>query len=75
MPDQSTDKVRENRVRRHAQRLGYLLHKSRAKRLHIDNHGLYMLADDRNHLVLGARFDSDLDEVEQYLKEVEDGLR
>ena len=37
------EKVDENRVRRRAARLGCRLERSRARRLHISNEGLYQL--------------------------------
>jgi hypothetical protein len=66
------DKVYENRVRRHAARLGYQLRKSRAQRIHLDNHGEYMLVDvHRSAIVMGERFNADLDDIEKYLDEAE----
>jgi hypothetical protein len=70
------DKVRENRARRWAGRLGYRLARSRARRLHINDRGAYMLIEEqRNYVVLGADYDADLDEVEAFLRREEEQLR
>ncbi len=69
-------KARENRVRRWAARLGYGLHKDRSRMWGINHQGEYMLYDrDTNGLVVGSNFDADLDEVEQWLAEMERQLR
>lgn len=39
-------KTHENRVRRAAQRKGYLLRKSRVRNPHADDYGLYVLVED-----------------------------
>jgi hypothetical protein len=71
-----TDKVRENRLRRWAARLGYTLRRSRAKRLHLNDHGKYMLVENyRNMVDTGANFDADLDELEARLEYLESQLR
>jgi hypothetical protein len=65
------DKTLEKRVRTKAPRNGYVVSKSR-QRAHVpnlDNRGLYMLADDRNHCVLGDRYDATLEEIEAFLDE------
>lgn len=66
MPEER-DKIRENRLRRMAKRMGWRLRRSRARILHLDDLGDWMLADENNGLVCGARFDADLDEVEEAL--------
>jgi len=69
------DKVRENRLRRQAERLGLMLRKSRARRIHIDNLGDYMLVDAaRNFVVAGDRYNLDLDAVQTELDEREADL-
>ena len=69
------DKVRENRARRWAARLDHRLLRSRAKRLHLDDHGLYQLVDATNLVRLGVKFDASLEDVEHHLAGVEAGLR
>ncbi len=68
-------KVRENKVRRWAKRLGYRVEKSRARALHINNRGLYQLIDDRNTVVEGVDYDASLDQIEYALQKEEDRLR
>jgi hypothetical protein len=67
----STDKVRENRVRRWAKRLDHRLIHSKAKRLHMNDRGLYQLVNGHNLVVEGASFDADLDRIEGYLGRLE----
>jgi hypothetical protein len=69
------EKVRENRVRRWAARLGYGISKSRAKVLHVDDYGRYMLWNERNYVVLGQRFDATLEDPEAFLEDEEDSLQ
>jgi hypothetical protein len=61
------EKVRENRIRRMAQRQGYRLIKSRRRDRRALDYGGYWLHNDRNSAVLGARDGASLDEVEEYL--------
>jgi hypothetical protein len=69
---ETQDKVRENRLRRWAIRLGYRVCKSRARLWHSNDHLLYQLVDPyRNTVVNGANFDLTLDDVEWYLTEAE----
>lgn len=68
-------KVKENRLRRMAKRLGYRIEKSRARMIHINNRGLYQLINENNIVVEGADFDADLDRIETRLNEEEDRLR
>ena len=69
------DKVRENRLRRQAYRLGLMLRKSRARRIHLDDLGGYMLIDTQyNAIVGGDKFNLDLDGVEEMLDEREGSL-
>lgn len=70
------DKVRENRLRRQAQRLDLLLRRSRARYLHLDDFGDYMLIDPHtNSVVAGGKFDLSLDEVEAFLGDYEKAIR
>lgn len=66
-------KVRENRARRWAGRLGYRLHRSKVKRVHADDFGQYRLALG-DAIVIGARNDADLARIEAYLAEAERAL-
>jgi hypothetical protein len=60
------DKRQESRVRSRARRHGYRVIKSR-RALSIDNAGAFMLVDGAtNFVVLGSRFDADLDEIEDF---------
>jgi hypothetical protein len=66
------DKVHENRLRRKAARLGLALRKSRARRLHLNNRGMYRIVDPyRNFIIAGERFDLSLEEVEAILDDYE----
>ena len=69
-------KVRENRVRRWAQRLGYGITKSRAQALYVDDCGLYMLREQgrQRAIVLGERFDASLEDIEAFLADAEGRL-
>jgi hypothetical protein len=65
-----TDKVRENRLRRMAERQGLRLVKSRRRDPRAIGYGTYGLIDGRNRLVLGDRqngYGYTLDEVETWL--------
>ena len=63
-----TTQAVERRVRRLADRQGYVLRKSRIVNINLDDHGEYMLLDaSLNIPVRGARFDADLDEIAAFL--------
>jgi hypothetical protein len=64
-----TEKSREDRVRRLARKNGYYICKSRERKYvpHANNHGEYMLVNDRNGVVLGERYNASLDQIESYL--------
>jgi hypothetical protein len=65
-----TDKIRENRLRRMAERQLLRLKKSRRRDPRAPDFGGYMLVDDRNNVVLGASqnaYEATLDDVEAYL--------
>ena len=65
-------KTQENRVRRKAARHSYRVAKSRCHFAHMDNLGEFMLIDNnRNAIVLGQRYDSTLDEIEDWLDQPE----
>ena len=66
-------KVRENRLRRMAERRGFRLQKSRRRDQGAIGFGGYMLVDaHKNHAVLGGTsfaYSASLDDVEAYLNE------
>jgi hypothetical protein len=67
MADQ-TDKVRENRVRRMAERQGLILRKSRRRDPRALDFGGYRLIDaDANFLVYPDQYGTDLDGIEEFL--------
>jgi hypothetical protein len=55
-------------VRSLARRHGYLVRKSKRKQLCVENHGEYMLVDTNNWVMLGARYDATLDEIEAFCR-------
>ena len=62
--------AQESRVRRKAKLLGFSVRKSR-QREHVpnlDNFGAYMLVDDHNCVVLGSKYDANLDDIERFLR-------
>ena len=60
---------REQTLRRRLQKAGYALHKSRAKNIHPNDFGGYMIVDVRlNAVVGGSRFDFDLEDVEDFVQ-------
>lgn len=66
----STLKVRENRLRRMADRQGLMLQKSRRRDPRAVDYGSYWLVDTYgNYLVAGGEFGMSLDDVEEYLTE------
>lgn len=64
------DKARESRLRRRAKRLGLTLRKSRARRLTLDDRGLYRVVKE-GWIVAGEKFDLTLDDVEALLDRLE----
>ena len=69
------DKVHENFVRRQAARLGYFLQKSKGKKWSVDNKLGYRLLDSSGNVVRGERFDLNLQDIENILREEEARLR
>jgi hypothetical protein len=60
--------MKERPLRERARKLGYAIHKSRARSIHEDNLGKYALVrKDSNSVVMGERFDASLEEIAQYL--------
>ena len=70
----AAEKTRENKLRRQAKRLDLVIHKSRVREFHVDDHGGYRIVD-RNRLVHGQRYELDLEDVAEYLAEAEEQLR
>jgi hypothetical protein len=71
------NKARDSRVRRWARRLGLTIQKSRTRRLHYEDLGLYMLMltqGDPNSVLAGDRYSADLDDLEDYLRDEEHRL-
>ncbi len=69
-----TKGARARRLRKIAQKRGFMLRKSR-RPLSLDNHGEFMIVDpSRNVVVAGERFDLDLDAVEAWLADEDKGL-
>jgi hypothetical protein len=67
-------KTEENRIRKLAQRKGYLVHKSRQRNNvpHMDNFGDYMLVDRYTKFcVMGDRYNASLADIEAYLTDLE----
>lgn len=75
MPMSMAEKTRENRLRRHARRLGLRVENSRVRLFHLNDRGLGRLADGRNRVVDGDRHDLTLDWLEKVLIEVEERQR
>lgn len=64
-----TDKQYESRLRRIAAKQGYVIRKSRQE-IHGNNLGEYRLIDVyMNAVVLGPRFDADLDQIVEFLEQ------
>lgn len=63
------EKVRENRLRRMADRQGFALTKSRRRDPRAADFGRYFIADARTNLLLTPEFGLDLDDVERWLTE------
>jgi hypothetical protein len=82
-PASPVDKLRQNRLRRWADRLGYRLNRSPARMLHADDLGWYQLEDVYSTTVAcGIDYDLDLSDVEtilqaqeRYLCDLEQKLR
>jgi hypothetical protein len=65
-----SEKARESRARRLANRQGYFIKKSRVRNWNINNQQGYMIVDAYiNGVVAGSQFDLSLDEVENFLNE------
>lgn len=61
----------ESALRKRLERNGYALRKSRAKRIHADNLGGYMIINpNANCAVRGSRFELTLEDVNDFCEEV-----
>ena len=70
-----SNKVRENAARRKAKRLDLVLNKSRGRIWNFDNQLGYMICDlYGGYVIVGRRFELDLDDVEEYLNDYEKKL-
>jgi hypothetical protein len=67
-----TNGARQRRLRKIAQKRGFMLRKLRGP-LSRDNRGGYMIVDRRNVVVAGERFDLNLDAVEAWLADEDMG--
>lgn len=66
----TTEKNREQRLRRALNKVGYTLHKSR-KAFSLDNLGGYMIVWLRyNSVAAGSQFEFSLDDVEEWLQDM-----
>lgn len=72
----TSEKAWENRLRRHADRLGYVLRKDRARTWGLQHRGGYAIFDaDTNFVVWGWDFDLELADLEEILAGEEARLR
>lgn len=65
------EKVRENRLRRMAQRLGLDIRKSRVRTVHVDDLGGYRVLTRDGEFLAGERHELSLDDVEAILADRE----
>jgi hypothetical protein len=64
------EKIRENRLRRMAERQGYTLRKSRRRDFRAADYGMYWIVDPNTRfIVAGGDFGMNLDSVESWLTE------
>ncbi|MCA9470375.1 MAG: hypothetical protein KC643_33685 [Nitrospira sp.] len=66
---ENSEKNYEQRVRRFAKRLGFTVRKSRAQQYFQKGGEYLLLHNSSNTIVQGERFDSSLEEIENYLLE------
>jgi hypothetical protein len=65
------EKVRENRLRRQARRLGLELQKSRAREVWADDRGLWRITASRKRVRWGRQWELTLDQAEALLRDAE----
>jgi len=69
-------KVRENRLRRMAHRLGLEIRKSRVRTIQLHDWGDYSVLDRKSgEVVAGEKQDLSVDQVESVLRAIEDKIR
>ena len=62
------EKSRENNLRKRLKKMGYMLKKSRARNIHLDNFGGYMICDGYTGCVIEGRwFHLTLNDVEDFI--------
>ncbi len=75
MPAANAEKIRENRLRRMAERQGLAVQKSRRRDPHAYDFGTYMLVDPASNTVVACGLQSgygmSLDDIERYLRDDE----
>jgi len=65
----TNEKSTENFYRRKAKRLGLMLRRSRAKSIHINDLGGYMILDaGTNFVIAGERWSFEIGDVQEYLE-------
>lgn len=72
---ETSEKVRENKARRVAKRLGLGIRKSRVRTTHLYDFGGYRIIDRDNRLLAGEKFELSLDDVEGFLVDYETRIR
>jgi hypothetical protein len=72
-----SNKAKENFLRRKAERLNLMLHKSRARYWNYDNQQGWMITDPYNGdaVIQGTKYNLTIEEVEEFLDEYEAKLR
>jgi hypothetical protein len=72
----TSEKVRENYLRRKSGRLGLAIKKSRVRTINLNDLGGYMVVNVQNDAVVaGPKFDLDIDEVAEVLNNTENEIR
>lgn len=72
MNDPESPAARKRKARRHLQRLGYDLRKSRKKAITSDDKGLYQIVSrGTGEVIAGEKFDLTLEEIETFYKEAD----
>jgi hypothetical protein len=63
--------ARAYKARRQLKKMGFILKKSRIRNINMDNFGGFMILDGHiGHIVEGDRFQLDIDDVEDFIKEL-----
>ena len=69
--DPDNPQARKRKARRHLQRLGYDLHKSRKIAKTADDYGLYQIVDRNGKIIAGHKYDLTLDQVERFYMDLD----